>query len=299
MSFIDTYLDDSEATLTSHNYWLRRRSDQWELKLPTTAARPSAAAMAQRAEGLSRYEEITEDASIVAALQALYQRAPQSNPTLRDMQISLEERQRPVHQLHIDEVSERCSHMAAKQSWHCLASHTSLCLSFVLHRPIALHGISSRASLAHAHSSRSSTCAPLDARYNSTARPLPLLFPPLLPHLRPLLLLIVTPLLQSCWTKLTTCARPCTSVGRHCRRLPRSSADVSRGGGRDRSHGSFGERGSSRRREEKGRTERELGDAIRPLTLSSLCSCLFWFSLVAAAGSGHARGRATGERIRR
>lgn len=81
---------------------LRRRDDRWELKYP--AAPLSAKSLAQKASGMSRYEEVTEDGLIVAVLQQLFQRAPRPHPVLQSMQIDEEERKKPVHELSLNEV---------------------------------------------------------------------------------------------------------------------------------------------------------------------------------------------------
>ena len=55
---------------------------------------------------MSRYEELNEDRLIFAALQQLYQRAPQPNPVLQSMQIDAQERSKPVFDLQLSEVSK-------------------------------------------------------------------------------------------------------------------------------------------------------------------------------------------------
>lgn len=83
---------------------LRRRDERWELKYP--AAPMSAKSLAQKASGMSRYEEVTEDGLITAVLQELYQRAPNPHPVLQSMQIAEEQRKKPVYELALNEVSK-------------------------------------------------------------------------------------------------------------------------------------------------------------------------------------------------
>ena len=69
---VDVYVDDGEATLTRRNFWLRRRDQGWELKMPASS---DGVGMASQNGGMTRYEEITDDAAITAALEDLFQRS--------------------------------------------------------------------------------------------------------------------------------------------------------------------------------------------------------------------------------
>lgn len=96
---VDLYVDDEAATLTRSNYWLRRRDQGWELKLPASV---SGVALASQSGGMTRYEEITDDAAITAALEALFERSARLELTAEESA----ELRTPVADLHCSAADE-------------------------------------------------------------------------------------------------------------------------------------------------------------------------------------------------
>lgn len=107
VTFVDTYLDDEECTLTARDTWLRRRDAQWELKRPM--ARHAAAAAAGN-PNLSRYEELTEEDDIVQAVEDIFSQRKDGGTESSDWNgVTSEMRRTPVAEMRLTEVSELIS----------------------------------------------------------------------------------------------------------------------------------------------------------------------------------------------